>query len=110
MEENEMSVYMVIEARVKDHKKYDQYITALSEILPNHGGSYLARGGRVTPLFKGMQLERRQPQQLIIVEFPSAVHVRRCFASPECQAIVPLAKASGDIRAVVLEGYASEKQ
>jgi len=104
-----MPVYMLIEARVKDEGKYKRFLGVLSEIIPKHGGRYLVRGGPVTPLFKGMKLERRQPERIIIAEFPSEVHIRRCFASPEYQEIAPLGKEGAETRAMVLEGYAPER-
>jgi len=103
-----MSVYIVIEAKVKDQKKYNQYITAFSEIIAHYGGRYLVRGDHVTPLDEGMKPERRQPERMIILEFPSAVNLRRCFASPEYQAIVSLRHAGADTRAVLLDGYRPE--
>jgi uncharacterized protein (DUF1330 family) len=104
-----MPVYMFSEAKLKDPEKYDQYTSALSDIVAKHGGRCLVRGGSIKPLFKGRELERRYPDEVIIVEFPSEAEHRRCFTSPEYQAIVPLREAGADIRAVLLQGYTPEK-
>ena len=48
-----MPVYMVAEAKLKDVHKFNQYVAALSDIIPAHGGRYLVRGGRIKPLFRG---------------------------------------------------------
>jgi uncharacterized protein (DUF1330 family) len=106
---NEMPVYMVAEVKKKDKQKYNQYIAALTDIIPRYGGRYLVRGGRVTPLFRGRELERRNMDKILIVEFPSAADHRRCFTSPEYQAIIPLRDAGAEIRAVLLEGYVPDK-
>jgi uncharacterized protein (DUF1330 family) len=105
-----MSVYMVVEIKVKDQKKYEQYVAAASEIIPKYGGRFLVRGGRITPLPVGLHPDRRLPEQMIIVEYPSELHLRRCFASPEYKEIVQLRNDGVDARAVVLEGYKPEKQ
>jgi uncharacterized protein (DUF1330 family) len=104
-----MSVYMVAEVKKKDKQKYNKYIGALTDIIATYGGRYLVRGGRVTPLFRGRELERRHPDKVLIIEFQSAADHRRCFTSPEYQAIIPLREAGAEIRAVLLEGYVPEK-
>jgi uncharacterized protein (DUF1330 family) len=104
-----MAVYMVTEVKKKDKQKYNQYIATLTDIIPRYGGRYLVRGGRVTPLFKGRELELRNPDKILIVEFPSAADYRRCFTSPEYQAIIPLRDAAAEMRAVLLEGYVPDK-
>jgi uncharacterized protein (DUF1330 family) len=101
---------MVAEVKKKDKQKYNQYIAALTEIIEKYGGRYLVRGGRMIPLFKGRELERRQPDKILIVEFPTAADHRRCFTSPEYLAMIPLRDAGAEIRAVLLEGYVPDKQ
>jgi uncharacterized protein (DUF1330 family) len=104
-----MSVYMLIEAKVKDQEKYEQYLAGASDIIAKHGGRFLVRSGRVVPLSVGMKPERRHPEWLVILEFPSEVHLRRFFASPEYQTILSLRKAGAELRGVLLEGYNPEK-
>ena len=104
-----MSVYMFVEAKLKDAEKYDLYASAFSDIVAKHGGRCLVQGGRIKPLFKGREFERRNPDQVILVEFPSEVEHRRCFTSPEYQEIISLREAGADVRAVLLQGYAPEK-
>lgn len=105
-----MPVYMVAEAKLKDVHKFNQYVAALSDIIPAHGGRYLVRGGRIKPLFRGRELERRHPDRVIVLEFPSEADHWRCFTSPEYQAIVPLRDAGAEMRAVLLQGYVPEKR
>jgi uncharacterized protein (DUF1330 family) len=105
-----MPVYMFAEAKLKDPEKYDQYAAALSDIVAKHGGRCLVQGGSIKQLFKGREEERRCPDQVIIVEFPSEAEHRRCFTSPEYQAIARLREEGADMRAVLLQGYAPEKR
>jgi uncharacterized protein (DUF1330 family) len=104
-----MPVYMVAEAKLKDVNMYNQYIAALSDIIPAHGGRYLVGGGRIKQLFRGRELERRYPDRMIVLEFPSEADHRRCFTSPEYQAIIPLRDAGAEMRAVLLQGYMPER-
>lgn len=66
-----MAAYMIIESKVKDPEKYQQYIAQVPAIVARHGGRYLARGGQVTPLLGGWK-----PQRLIILEFPSEANIQ----------------------------------
>ena len=101
----EMSVYVFMEARVKDKEKYSSYLSSLSEIIIKYSGRWLVRDACVTPLHEGMKEDRRQPQRVFLLEFPSKVQLRRCFASPEHQRIIPLNNDGADTRAIILEGY-----
>lgn len=100
-----MAVYVAIEAKVRDQEKYNHYIEAFSDIIGNYGGRYLACNGRVALLDLEAEPERRVPERFIILEFPSEVNLRRCFASPEYRTIAPLRRAGADTRAILLEGY-----
>lgn len=104
-----MPVYIIIEARVKNQGKYDEYVAAFSEIIASYGGRYLVRGARVTPIDEGMRPERRQPERMSVIEFQSEVQRRRFFASPEYKNTLPLRQASADTRAFLLEGFTPEK-
>jgi uncharacterized protein (DUF1330 family) len=94
-----MSVYMLVEAATKDCDKYSQYIARVSELVKQHGGRYIVRGGRVTPLGDAWK-----PERIIILEFPSESHIRSWLSSPEYKKIAPLREAGADTRAVILEG------
>jgi uncharacterized protein (DUF1330 family) len=105
-----MPVYLVAEVKKKDKQKYNEYLAALTQIIEKHGGRYLVRGGRMTPLYKDWELDRRHVDKIVVVEFPSAADHRRCFTSPEYRAIVPLRDASAEVRAFLLEGYVPDER
>jgi uncharacterized protein (DUF1330 family)/ubiquinone/menaquinone biosynthesis C-methylase UbiE len=95
-----MSVYMVIEIAVKDGDRYAQYVDRVRTVVEKHGGRYLARGGRVTPLSGDWQ-----PERIVIVAFESLERLRQCFGSPEYRELAPLREASTESRAIVVEGW-----
>jgi len=99
-----MSVYMIIEAKVKDSQKYDQYISQVPEIVSKNGGHYLVRSNDVIASWGGWN-----PERIILLEFPSEDHVRRWLSSPEYKAIAPLREAGAETRVVLLEGHASNR-
>jgi len=105
-----MPAYMVTEVKKKDKQKYNEYIAAVTEIIQKHGGRYLVRGGRLTPLFKSRELDRRHVDKIVIIEFPTAADHRRCFTSPEYLALIPLRDEAAEIRAFLLEGYVPDER
>ena len=42
-----MSVYMIVDSRVKDREKYKQYIDQVSPIVAKYGGRYRVRGEKI---------------------------------------------------------------
>ena len=99
-----MSVYMIVESKSRDPQSYARYIALVPPIVAKYGGRYLVRGGEVTPLTGGWT-----PERMIIIEFPSGEHIRRCFSSPEYRKIAPLREAGADLRAVIVPGYAEDE-
>jgi uncharacterized protein (DUF1330 family) len=100
---------MVAEVKKKDKVKYNQYIAEMSSFIAEYGGRFLVRGGRMVSLFRGLELERRRRDKILILEFPTAADLTRCFTSTEYQALVPLRDASAEIQATLLEGYDPER-
>lgn len=94
-----MSVYMIIDSKTKDAEKYREYISRVAPIVAKHGGCYLARGGKVTPMMGGWD-----PERVIVLEFPSEADVRRWLSSPEYRAVAPLREAGAEVRAILVEG------
>ena len=95
-----MSVYVLIESKVKNAEIYKQYISQVPPLIYQHGGRFLVRGGKVTPLSAAWE-----PERIIIIEFPSEADIREWLSSPEYKKIAPLREAGADTRAVILEGY-----
>jgi uncharacterized protein (DUF1330 family) len=105
-----MPVYMVAEVKKKDKQKYNEYIAALTKIMEKYGGRYLVRGGRMTPLFRGRELERRHLDKILILEFQTEADFKRCFTSPEYQELIPLRDDAAEMRAALLEGCVPDEQ
>ena len=94
-----MSVYMIIDSKVKDSDQYQQYISGVSKIVAKYGGRYLARGNQITPIAGSWN-----PERIILLEFPSEEHIREWLASSEYQAIAPLRQAGAETKAVIVQG------
>jgi anaerobic selenocysteine-containing dehydrogenase/uncharacterized protein (DUF1330 family) len=96
-----MAVYTIMDIKVDDREVYSAYIEKVSSIVEKHGGRYLARGGKVTPIVGNWN-----PERIVLIEFPSAEMLAQCFSSEEYKEIAPLRERSTTSRAIVVEGCA----
>ena len=94
-----MSVYMIIDSKVKDRAKYDHYIERVEPIVEQHGGRYHVRGENIR------SLGTWRPERIIVIEFPTEDHIRRWLASPEYKAIAALREEGADTQAIIVDGY-----
>ncbi|MDO4468072.1 MAG: DUF1330 domain-containing protein [Bacillota bacterium] len=93
-------VYFLVDTYIDAQKReaYDAYIEAVKPIVESYGGEYLARSEKVVSLH-----EKRDPQRVIIIRFPSKERLNACFSSPEYIAIQSLREVSVDARALIVE-------
>jgi uncharacterized protein (DUF1330 family) len=94
-----VSVYMIIEAEVKDPKMYAEYIEQVPKVIEKYGGRYLARGNKIISLS-----EDWNPERMSIIEFDSVQKIKECFTSPEYKKVSHFREQGANIRAVVIEG------
>lgn len=80
-----MAAYLIADVEVNDPEAYAEYRRRFDAILERFDGRILVAGGR-TEALEGEWLPRR----LIVLEFPSAEHARRWYASPEYADILPI--------------------
>ena len=98
----DMSVYMIIDSKVKDGGKYRQYIDQVSLIVTKYGGRYHVRGGEIRPLGDW------KPERIIVLEFPTEDHIKKWLGSPEYKAIAPLREEGASTQAILVDGYLNE--
>lgn len=97
-----MAYYFMIDTYIpKDgnREEYDFYIEKVRPIVESYGGEYLVRTEDVTCLS-----DKRKPQRVILIRFPSKEDLDECFSSKEYQAIMMKRVNSVDARAVIVEG------
>ena len=102
--EKTMPVYMIIESRVKDLTKYQQYIAAVPPIVAKYGGRYVVRGGTITTIIGDWK-----PERVIVLEFPAEANIKAWLASAEYKAIAPLRDEGAELRAIVVQGCEGDR-
>ena len=94
-----MAAYAVVNVRVTDPDRYEEYKSKAPATIAGYGGKYLARGGAVEALEGGWN-----PERLVVLEFESMERLREWYDSPE---YAPLKRLRGESAATdfaVVEG------
>ncbi len=95
-----MPAYWVARAKINDPVEYKKYADRVPEIIRNHGGRVLARGGRYQ-IMEGPH----DFQRFVVIEFPTFEQGVACFQSPEYQEAAGFRrKGGGVVENVIVEG------
>ena len=74
-----MKYYMVVELDITDPSWIPEYAEKVTKLVEKNGGRYLARTSQLA-MIEG---ERKLPQLLGIIEWPSKAVAEACYASEE---------------------------
>jgi uncharacterized protein (DUF1330 family) len=94
-----MSAYLICRVQVRDPATYSQYTALSPQIIAEHGGRFLARGGTVETL-EGEAFEGR----VVVVEFPSIEAIKAFYHSPAYQTAKKLRDPVSDANFIVVAG------
>ena len=98
---NLLSCFFMIDVYIDGERgrgMYDSYIRKVRPIVERFGGRYLVRTENVCSLSPS-----RNPQRIILIEFPDRDSLNACFSSEEYRAIAGERESSVDARAVIAE-------
>ncbi len=96
-----MSALWIAHVKVTDAEAYGRYAKLASEIIPAHGGVWLARGGAY------VQLEGPDRPRQVVARFPSLAAAEACYRSPEYQAALDHARGAAERELVLVEELGS---
>jgi uncharacterized protein (DUF1330 family) len=94
-----MAAYVIMDVKVQDAAGYEEYRRAGSPSVPQHGGKYIVRGGRVDVLEGDSP-----PSRIIVIEFPTVDQAKRWYNSPEYQAALKGRLRTADSKVLIVEG------
>ena len=92
-----MAALWIARVDVKDADLYGKYIEVASVVIPDHGGEFIARGGRVE------QLEGQGRARNVVARFPSVDAAQAAYKDPRYQEAVVWAKEAAEREIVVVE-------
>jgi uncharacterized protein (DUF1330 family) len=92
-----MGALWIAHVDVTDDEKYGEYIKVASVVIPEHGGEFIARGGRF------IQFEGRERKRNVVARFPSVEAAEAAYNDPRYQEAVKLAKVASERELMVIE-------
>ena len=94
-----MPAYVVVNVRVKDPVRYEDYKKMAPASIAQYGGRYIARGGAVHVMEGDWK-----PERLVLLEFPSVERAREWWGCAEYADAKALRNATSDTQLVITEG------
>ena len=94
-----MPAYVVVNVRVKDPVRYEDYKKMAPASIAQYGGRYIARGGAVHVMEGDWT-----PERLVLLEFPSVERAREWWGCAEYADAKALRNATSDTQLVITEG------
>jgi uncharacterized protein (DUF1330 family) len=98
-QEANVPAYFLAEVDVTNPAGYEPYRAAVPATIAQYGGRYMTRGGDAELIEGGPA-----PKRVVILEFADVAAVKRWYASPEYQKILPTRLANSTGRAFIVEG------
>jgi uncharacterized protein (DUF1330 family) len=94
----QMAAYVIVDIRVTDPAKFEEYKKLVPASVAAFGGKYLARGGRVEILEGDWD-----PERLVILEFPTLERAGEWWASEKYRQAKEMRQLSAKTRMIVVE-------
>ena len=92
-----MPALWIAHVRVTDEDAYGKYAKLAGPAIAEHGGSFIARGGRY------VQLEGPDRPRNVVARFPSVEDAEACYRSEAYQAALSHAEGAAERELVIVE-------
>ena len=87
-----MPAYLVVEHKITDPAKFQEYGDKVRPLVANYGGQSLARGNH-----RVLETNHWLPDRLILFEFPDMEALNTWYNSPEYQPLIALRQSATDM-------------
>jgi uncharacterized protein (DUF1330 family) len=88
-----MAAYLIVEHTISDPAKFEEYRVKVGPMIAKHGGRYLSKGGS----HKLLEVDRRAPDRVALIEFPDMASLNAWYTSPEYQPLIALRHSAVDM-------------
>ncbi len=92
-----MTALWIAHVHVTDDEAYGKYAALATEAIAEHGGVFLARGGRY------VQLEGNDRPRNVVARFPSLEAAETCYNSDSYQHALSFARGASERDLMILE-------
>jgi len=94
-----MAAYVIVDIRVTDPVRYEEYRKLSGPALEAHGGRFVVRGGASETLEGDWS-----PGRIVVLEFDTMEQARRWYESEEYREAMRIRKASSQARMILVQG------
>ena len=84
-----MAAYLIVEHKITDPVKFEEYRIKVGPLIARHGGRYLTKGGS----HKFPEGGHWQPERVVIIEFPDMAALDAWYNAPDYQPLIALRKS-----------------
>lgn len=92
-----MGALWIAHVTVTDEEAYKKYAAGATTAIAEHGGTFIARGGRF------VQLEGKESPRNVVARFPDVETAERCYHSDAYQAALQHAKGASERELMIVE-------
>ena len=92
-----MSALWIAHVTVTDEEAYGKYAAIATEAIAEHGGVFLARGGRY------VSLEGTERPRNVVARFPSVESAEACYRSARYQEALSFARGASERDLMIVE-------
>ncbi|RYH12035.1 DUF1330 domain-containing protein [Tropicimonas sp. IMCC6043] len=92
-----MPALWIAHVTVTDEAAYKKYAAIATEAIAEHGGTFIARGGRY------VQLEGKERPRNVVARFPSVEAAENCYWSERYQAALDFARGASERELLIVE-------
>lgn len=95
-----MSAFLVVDTKIKNQQRYDEYKRLARPIVEKFGGVYRTRGGALDV----RETELWSPTRIVIIEFPDMQSARAFVDSEEYAPVKPKRQNNAECTLFIVEG------
>lgn len=95
-----MSAYLIVDTRIHDTGKYEEYKKLAKPIAEKYGGVYRVRGGPIDL----RENDLWTPTRMVIIEFPDAEAARAFLDSDDYAPVKSIRSRHADCTLFIVEG------
>lgn len=92
-----MAALWIAHVTVTDEDSYKKYAALATTAIADHGGTFIARGGRF------VQLEGKERPRNVVARFPDVETAERCYHSDTYQAALEHARHASERELMIIE-------
>ncbi len=92
-----MPALWIAHVTVTDEEAYKKYAEGATKAIADHGGTFIARGGRF------VQLEGKARPRNVVARFPDVETAERCYHSATYQAALNHARGASERELMIIE-------